>query len=151
MFMSDWSALMTPPEGQPGQHAYTVLICILSTSLTSVSNFFVCCYSWWCGHSRSLYPSCPTRPSSYWLIHDKYVMTTERLPLLSSFSGWTLWHHDGERAEWRGVGGTRSRVQAREHRNYLWVKYFTYQINGESHQMFPSLTFSDNLLRGMGG
>jgi hypothetical protein len=35
MFMFGCSALMTP-EGHPGQHAYTVVIRILSTSLTSV-------------------------------------------------------------------------------------------------------------------
>ncbi len=37
-------ALITP-ECRPGQLAYTFLICILSTSLTSVSIFSVCCYS----------------------------------------------------------------------------------------------------------
>ncbi len=26
MLMSDWRAIMTPPEGHPGQHAYTFLI-----------------------------------------------------------------------------------------------------------------------------
>jgi hypothetical protein len=30
---------MTPPEGHPGQHAYTFVIRILSTSLASVSSF----------------------------------------------------------------------------------------------------------------
>ncbi len=34
-----------PPEGHPGQLAYTFLICILSTSFISVSIFSVCCYS----------------------------------------------------------------------------------------------------------
>ncbi len=34
-----------PPEGHPGQHAYTFLIRILSTSLSSVSIFSVCCSS----------------------------------------------------------------------------------------------------------
>ncbi len=34
-----WQALMTPPEGHSGQHAYTFLIRILSPSLTSVFNF----------------------------------------------------------------------------------------------------------------
>ncbi len=37
MFMTDRSALMTPPECHPGQQAYTFLICILSTSFISVS------------------------------------------------------------------------------------------------------------------
>jgi hypothetical protein len=32
MFMFNWSTLMTPPEGHPGQHAYTFVIRILSTS-----------------------------------------------------------------------------------------------------------------------
>jgi hypothetical protein len=36
---------MAPPECRPGQLAYTFLIRILSTSLTSVSIFSVCCYS----------------------------------------------------------------------------------------------------------
>jgi hypothetical protein len=36
---------MTPPEGHLGQHAYTFVIRILSTSLTCVSIFSVCCYS----------------------------------------------------------------------------------------------------------
>jgi hypothetical protein len=36
---------MAPPECRPGQLAYTFLIHILSTSLTSVSIFSVCCYS----------------------------------------------------------------------------------------------------------
>jgi hypothetical protein len=43
MFMFDRGALMTPPpppEDLPGQHAYTFVIRILSTSLTSVSIFF---------------------------------------------------------------------------------------------------------------
>jgi hypothetical protein len=31
MFMFDWIALMTPPEGHPGQLAYTFVICILSS------------------------------------------------------------------------------------------------------------------------
>jgi hypothetical protein len=31
MLMFDWSALVTPPEGHPGQHAYTFVICVLST------------------------------------------------------------------------------------------------------------------------
>ncbi len=35
----------TPPKGNPGQLAYTFLICILSTSFISVSIFSVCCYS----------------------------------------------------------------------------------------------------------
>jgi hypothetical protein len=26
IFMVDWSALITPPEGHPGQHAYTFVI-----------------------------------------------------------------------------------------------------------------------------
>jgi hypothetical protein len=43
MFMSDWSAIMTLPEGYPGQNAYTFVIFILSLSLTSVSIFSVCC------------------------------------------------------------------------------------------------------------
>ncbi len=43
--MSDWRAIMTPPEGHPGQHAYTFLIRILSSSLSSVSIFSVCCFS----------------------------------------------------------------------------------------------------------
>jgi hypothetical protein len=48
MFMSDWSALMNPrTEGHPGQHAYTFVIRILSTSLTSVSIFSVSRYSWY--------------------------------------------------------------------------------------------------------
>ncbi len=34
-----------PPEGDPGQLAYTFLIRILSTSFISVSIFSVCCYS----------------------------------------------------------------------------------------------------------
>ncbi len=34
-----------PPEGHPGQHAYTFLICILSTSLSSISISSVSCYS----------------------------------------------------------------------------------------------------------
>ncbi len=34
-----------PPEGPPGQHAYTFMICILLTSLTSVSIFSFCCHS----------------------------------------------------------------------------------------------------------
>jgi hypothetical protein len=34
-----------PPECHPGQHAYTFLIRFLMMSLTSVSIFFVCCYS----------------------------------------------------------------------------------------------------------
>jgi hypothetical protein len=34
-----------PPEGHPGQLAYTFLICILSTSFILVSIFSVCCYS----------------------------------------------------------------------------------------------------------
>jgi hypothetical protein len=45
MLISDWRAIMSPPEGHPGQHAYTFLIRILSTSLISVSIFSVCCYS----------------------------------------------------------------------------------------------------------
>ncbi len=40
-----WSALMTPPEGHPGQLAYTFVICIISTSHTQISTFLVCCYS----------------------------------------------------------------------------------------------------------
>jgi hypothetical protein len=35
MFVSGWSALMTPPEGHPGYHAYSFMIHILSTSLAS--------------------------------------------------------------------------------------------------------------------
>jgi hypothetical protein len=42
MFLSDWS---DPPEGHPEQHAYTFVIRIPSTSLTSVYIFSVCCYS----------------------------------------------------------------------------------------------------------
>ncbi len=34
-----------PPEGHPGQLAYTFLICILWTFFISVSIFSVCCYS----------------------------------------------------------------------------------------------------------
>ncbi len=47
IFMSDWRALMTPPEGHPGQRqlAYTFLIRILQTSFISVSFFTVCSYS----------------------------------------------------------------------------------------------------------
>ncbi len=45
IFMSDWRALVTPPEGHPGQLAYTFLIRILQTSFVSVSIFSVCCYS----------------------------------------------------------------------------------------------------------
>jgi|LakMenE01Jun11ns_1017448.scaffolds.fasta_scaffold7418876_1 hypothetical protein len=36
MFMTDWSALMTPQKAAPGQDVYTFVIRILSTSLTSV-------------------------------------------------------------------------------------------------------------------
>jgi hypothetical protein len=45
MFMFDWSALMNPPEGHPEHHAYTFVIGILSTSITSVSIFSVCSIS----------------------------------------------------------------------------------------------------------
>ncbi len=45
MFMSDWSALMTPQKAAPGQDAYTFVIRILSTSFTSVSIFSVWCCS----------------------------------------------------------------------------------------------------------
>jgi hypothetical protein len=45
ILMSGWRAIMTPPEGHPGQHAYTFLIRILSTSLSSVSIFSARCYS----------------------------------------------------------------------------------------------------------
>ncbi len=45
MFMTDRSALITPPECHPRQQAYTFLIRILSTSFISVSIFSVCCYS----------------------------------------------------------------------------------------------------------
>jgi hypothetical protein len=37
MFMSDWSALMTPQKATPGQDAYTFVIRILSMSFISVS------------------------------------------------------------------------------------------------------------------
>jgi hypothetical protein len=40
MFISDWSALITLQKAPPGQHAYTFMIRILLTSLTSVS--FLC-------------------------------------------------------------------------------------------------------------
>jgi hypothetical protein len=40
-----WSKRIGPPEGNPGQLAYTFLIRILSTSFISVSIFSVCCYS----------------------------------------------------------------------------------------------------------
>ncbi len=44
--MSDWRARsFYPPEGHPGQLAYTFLIRILSTSFISVSIFSVCCFS----------------------------------------------------------------------------------------------------------
>jgi hypothetical protein len=38
MYLFDWSALKTTPEGYPGQHSYTYVICILATSLTSLSD-----------------------------------------------------------------------------------------------------------------
>jgi hypothetical protein len=45
ILMFDWRAIMTPPEGHPGEHAYTFLIRILSTFLSSVSISSVCYYS----------------------------------------------------------------------------------------------------------
>jgi hypothetical protein len=45
----------TASEGNPGQQAHNFLIRILSTSLTSVSNFSVCC----CSRYISLYPPPP--------------------------------------------------------------------------------------------
>ncbi len=45
-YINGWlESYYDPQEGHPGQHAYTFLIRILSSSLTSVSIFSVCYYS----------------------------------------------------------------------------------------------------------
>jgi hypothetical protein len=85
MFLSDWSDLMTPPEGHPGQHAYTFMIRILSTSasLTSISIFSVCCYSRYLSHwfqpgSKILEstnrPEFPSHPFSWQLRANRQII-----------------------------------------------------------------------------
>jgi hypothetical protein len=79
ILMSDWRAIMTPPEGHPGQHVYTFLIRILSTSLSSVSIFSVCCYS---SESISMAPTptfspCPSSSPP----PPKYVTCSFMVPL----------------------------------------------------------------------
>ncbi len=65
MFMSDWSALMTPQEGHPEQYAYSFVIHILPTSLTSVSIFSVCCDSRYLSRCSVLQLLSLLRKSSY--------------------------------------------------------------------------------------
>ncbi len=109
-----------PPEGHPGQLAYTFLIRIISTSFISVSIFSVCCYSIEY-LSRSV--CCYSRV---------YISVGTNLPPCCS-SLLHLWWDWAVQPAWRTAGPPQPRPPAalRPHwlrpRPLLWTRHFPVQ------------------------